>query len=63
MLVLLQLVGAAIVPLKVTVLVPCEGPKFVPVMVTKVPTWPDVGLRLAMTGGTTVNVAALVADA
>lgn len=53
MLVELQLEGAAAVPLNVTVLVPCEEPKFVPVMVTEVPTGADVGLRLVMFGGTT----------
>jgi hypothetical protein len=47
MLVALQLVGVATVPLNVTVLVPCVAPKFVPVMVTIVPTGPDVGLILA----------------
>lgn len=49
-LVALQLVGAAIVPLKVTVLVPCVSPKFMPVMVTGVATAPLVGLRLVMLG-------------
>ena len=52
MLVALQLVGAAAVPLKVTELVPCEAPKFVPVIVTEVPTGPDVGLRLVILGET-----------
>jgi len=33
------------------VLVPCVAPKFVPVIVTEVPTAPDVGLRLVMLGG------------
>lgn len=50
MLVALQLVGAAAIPLKVTVLVPCVAPKFVPVMVTEVPTGPDAGLKLLMNG-------------
>lgn len=50
MLVALQLVGVAAVPLKVTVLLPCEATKFVPVMVTEVPTGPDVGLRFEMLG-------------
>ena len=40
MLVALQLVGVAAVPLNVTVLVPCVAPKFVPVIVTEVPTTP-----------------------
>src|SRR6201981_2155120 len=50
MLVALQLVTVAAVPLKVTVLVPCEDPKFVPVIVTAVPTGPEVGDRLVMLG-------------
>jgi len=44
------LVGVAVVPLKVTVLVPCVAPKFVPVIVTDVPTVPEVGFRLVMVG-------------
>src|SRR5678815_3030633 len=46
----LQLVGVAVVPLNVTVLVPCVAPKFVPVIVTEVPTGPEVGDRLVMLG-------------
>jgi hypothetical protein len=42
MLVALQAVGVPAVPLNVTVLVPCVAPKFVPVIVTAVPTDPDV---------------------
>jgi hypothetical protein len=58
----LQLVGVADVPLNVTVLVPCVAPKFVPVIVTDVPTGPDVGARLVMFGvGSTVNVTPLLA--
>src|SRR5438552_7555738 len=49
-LVALQLVGVAAVPLNVTVLVPCVVPKFAPVIVTDAPTNPDVGFRLAMLG-------------
>jgi len=59
-----QLVGVAAVPLNVTVLVPCDEPKFVPVIVTKVPTAPDVGFRLVMLGAVavvTVNVIPLLA--
>ena len=41
MLVALQLVGVAAVPLNFTVLVPCVAPKFVPVIVTDVPTGPE----------------------
>jgi len=56
MLVGLQLVGVAAVPLKVTVLVPCGAPKVVPVMVTEAPTGAEVGFRLVMLGaGTTVK--------
>jgi hypothetical protein len=51
MLVALQALAAAAVPLKVTVLVPCEAPKFVPVMVIDAPTAPEVALRLVMAGG------------
>jgi hypothetical protein len=50
MLVPLQLVGVAPVPLNVTVLVPCVAPKFVPPIVTVVPTTPDDGVRLVMLG-------------
>src|SRR5437762_2101105 len=56
MLVALQLVVLAVVPLKVTVPV---VPKLVPVMVTAVPTGPEVGFRLVMAGA--VDVTALVA--
>jgi len=50
MLVALQLVGTPAVPLNFTVLVPCVAPKFVPVIVTGVPTGPDVTLRPTMLG-------------
>jgi hypothetical protein len=50
MLVELQVETVPAVPLKVTVLLPCVAPKFVPVMVTEAPTSPDVGLRLLMAG-------------
>src|SRR6266567_3928736 len=56
MLVALQLVGVAVVPLKVTVLVPWDAPKFVPVIVTEEPTGPEVGLRPVMFGGGRVTV-------
>jgi hypothetical protein len=46
----LQLVGVADVPLNFTVLVPCVAPKFVPAIVTGVPTSPDTGFRLVMLG-------------
>src|SRR5215469_11572862 len=48
MLVALQLVGVAGVPLNVTVLVPWVVPKFAPLIVTAVPTTPEVGLKLVM---------------
>jgi hypothetical protein len=58
-----QVVGGASVPLKVTVLVPCAAPKFVPVIVTEVPTIPDVTDRLLMLGaGTTVKLTPLLAS-
>jgi hypothetical protein len=64
MLVALQLLGVAEVPLNVTVLVPCVAPKFVPVMVTAVPTGPEVGDRFVMLGGTvTVKLTPLLARA
>src|SRR5260370_40038235 len=50
MLVGLQLVGVAAVPLKLTVLLPCDAPKFAPAIVTEVPTGPEAGLRLVMLG-------------
>jgi hypothetical protein len=46
----LQLLTVAAVILNLTVLVPCVVPKFVPVIVTDVPTGPDVGDRLVMLG-------------
>jgi len=62
MLVSLQLVGAAGVPLNVTAFVPCVAPKFVPAIVTGVPTCPDVGDKLVTVGGgTTVNDTPLLA--
>src|SRR5437879_5790348 len=53
MLVVLQLVVLAVVPLKVTVPV---VPKLAPVMVTAVPTGPEVGFRLVMAGAEEVTV-------
>src|SRR5579864_4924046 len=50
MLVALQLVGVAAVPLNLTVLAPCVEPKFAPVIVTEVPTAPELGERLVMLG-------------
>jgi hypothetical protein len=52
MLVALQLLAVpADTPLNVTVLVPCDPPKFAPAIVTEVPTGPEVGFRLVMLGG------------
>src|SRR4029434_433549 len=50
MLVADQLVGVAVVPLNVMVLVPWLAPKLVPVIVTTVPTGPLVGDRLVRLG-------------
>jgi hypothetical protein len=50
MLVELQLVGVAAVPLNVTVLAPCVEPKFVPLIVKGVPTGPEAWDRLVMVG-------------
>ena len=58
MLVEVQLVVVAGVPLNVTV---PEDPKFVPVIVTAVPTGPEVGFRLIITGVTTEIVSVRVA--
>src|SRR5579859_4872183 len=52
MLVMLQLVGVAVVPLNFTVLVPWVAPKFEPLMVTDAPTAPAFGDRLVMIAGT-----------
>src|SRR6266700_1575173 len=50
MLVAPQLVGAAVVPLNLTVLVPCVAPKLEPRIVTEAPARPDVGFKDAMLG-------------
>src|SRR6266404_2565574 len=59
MLAALQLVGVAVIPLNCNVLVPCTAPKFAPLIVTDVPTNPDVGFRLVMLGDGTVTVNAI----
>ncbi len=51
MFVALQLVGVAVTPSKVTLLVPSLDPKFMPVIVTLVPTEPELGDKLLMPGG------------
>jgi hypothetical protein len=48
----LQLVGAAAVPLNVTVLPPWLDPKLAPLIVTDAPTAPELGDRLVMLGVT-----------
>src|SRR6266849_4028349 len=52
MLVALQLLTVAVVPLKVTELLPWLAPKLVPVMVTAAPTAPVVTERLVILGAT-----------
>src|SRR5713226_3516958 len=61
MLVALQLVGVAAVPLNVTVLVPWVAPNVVPLIVTESPTTPEVGDRLLIFGPT-VKITPLLAD-
>jgi hypothetical protein len=57
-----HVVGVAVVPLNLTVLVPMVVPKLVPVIVTDVPTGPLVGARVVRLGvGTTVNEMPLLA--
>jgi hypothetical protein len=57
----LQLPGIAVVPWNVTELVPCAVPKFVPVIVTEVPTGPEVGDKFVIPGvGTTVKAEPLL---
>jgi len=54
-------VGAAVVPLKVTVLDPCGEPNPVPAIVTEVPTMPLLGERLVIAGpGCTVKLTPFV---
>lgn len=51
-----QLVTVAVVPLNLTVLVPCEAPKFAPAIVTDVPRAAAFGVTVEMLGAaTTVN--------
>ena len=51
-----QLVGVAAVPLNFTVLVPREAPKFVPLIVTEVPTAPLFGDSAVTVGPAVVTV-------
>jgi hypothetical protein len=55
MLPLLQVLGVATAPLKTTVLVPWVEPNPLPLIVTEVPTWPEVGFRPVMLGGVPVD--------
>src|SRR5918993_1557633 len=50
--VLAQLDGVAVVPLKVTVLVPCVAPKAEPVIVMEPPITPEVAERFVIPGVT-----------
>src|SRR5437899_2249548 len=52
----LQLVGVAAVPLNETVLVPWAAPKLVPAIVTDAPTAPEVGFKLVILGGGTATM-------
>jgi len=53
----LQLLAvAAETPLNVTVLVPCDAPKFAPAMLTEVPTGPLLGVSVEMFGGGPVTM-------
>jgi len=62
MLVLLQKVGVVATPLNVTVLVPWDAPKLVPVIVTSVPTGPMLVLLLVtlLMVGVTVKLSPLL---
>ena len=58
----LQLDTEAAVPLKVTVPLPWDEPKFAPAIITKEPTVPEVGDRVAIEGvGRTVKPTPLLA--
>jgi hypothetical protein len=58
-----HVIGVAVVPLNLTMLEPWVAPKFVPLIVTEVPTGPLAGVKLVTVGdGTvTVNTAPLLA--
>jgi hypothetical protein len=62
MLLVLQLVTLAAVPLKVTVLAPRVDPKLLPAIVTGIPIGPEIGERPVITGvGITVKFTPLLA--
>jgi hypothetical protein len=56
-----QVVGVAVVPLNVRVLVPCDDPKLVPVIVINACTAPELGDKLVILGLVTVNITPLLA--
>src|SRR5436190_9737761 len=60
MLVLVQFVGLAVVPLNVTVLDPCVAPKYAPARVTVSPMWPLDGVTAVRVGARRVNVTPLL---
>src|SRR5258708_7190691 len=60
MLLAFQLEGVATAPLKVTVLAPCELPRFDPLIATVVPTGPDIGEIPEMVGTTTEKLTPLL---
>ncbi len=55
-LVALHVVGVPAVPLNFTALAPCVVPKFAPLIVTAVPTTPDVGFKLVILGAGIVTI-------
>jgi hypothetical protein len=59
MLVALQFVGVATVPLNFTVLAPCVGPKFAPVIATELPTTPLLGFSPVILGAEAAFAAVL----
>src|SRR5207245_1541944 len=61
MLLTLQVIGVAGVPLSVTVLVPCDAPKFVPMIVIDVPTAPEAGTSPVIVGRMTAKLTLLLA--
>src|SRR5947209_6901292 len=62
MLVALQLVTAAVVPLNFTVLLPCVAPKFEPAMVTDAPTTPEFGVRLEIVGAAAATAGSAITN-
>jgi len=60
MLVAVQVFTVAVVLLNTTLLEPCVDPKFVPVIVTNVPTGPLAGLSFVMLGACLLDCASIV---